>query len=146
LNPVPKPVKEVKKIKKTERGLSDSHLLKLRRAAVHVVFKDCCFFCGKHKSQTELEDHHIVKRHMFLLRYAWRNGILVCKYGCHQHGETPEGKHKIDEYIAPFRNYLQDRSGNCKDWLLSHSMTKLEYKRQMFNELKEIIMFGLELP
>lgn len=131
--------KKIKKNPSKERGLSDSHLLTLRRKAVHIIFHDRCFFCGKHVSETPLEDHHLVHRKMFLLRYSWRNGILVCKYGCHQHAETPEGKHKIDEYIAPFRKYLQDRSGNCKDWLVAHGMTKADYKRQMHNELKEIL-------
>jgi hypothetical protein len=131
--------KPKKKVTKT-RGLSDNHLLTLRRKAVHVIFHDRCFFCGKSSLQAELEDHHIVKRKMFLLRYSWRNGILLCKYGCHQNAETPEGKHKIDQYIAPFRTYLQDRSGNCKDWLVKHGITKTDYKRQMFDELKEILL------
>jgi len=133
----PKPVKS-KKAKKKERGLSDSNLLRLRREVVLKLFGNCCFFCGLPKGQVEIEDHHIVKRKMFLLRFDWRNGLPVCKYGCHQNAETPWGKHRIDEYLVNnnFLTYLQDRSGNCKDFLVKSGMSKTEYKRFIYDDLK----------
>lgn len=120
------------------RGLSDSNLLKLRRQAVHKHFSDCCFFCGKHKSQSPLEDHHIVKRKAVLLRYDWRNSILVCKYGCHSYAETPTGKSKIDQYLkdSGFLEYLQARVGSCKQWFVEHGITRKDFLKQMYDDLK----------
>ena len=135
--PQPKPLKtEKKKRKKVVRGLSEGNLLKLHREAVRKLFFYRCFFC--HFAIGEKEVHHVVKRKNFLLRYSWRNGILVCKYICHPHAETPEGKHKIDLYIEPYREYLQERSGSCKDWFVKHGITRNDYLREMYNELKEI--------
>lgn len=140
----PKPIKKAKVKKKVIKkrkgfGLSDSHLLHLRREVVKKLFGGCCFFCGLPHQQVEIEDHHYaVKRNMFLLRYDWRNGLPVCKYGCHQNAETPHGKHLINNYILEqgFMEYLQERSGNCKEWLLKHNMTKTDYKRFMYDDLK----------
>jgi hypothetical protein len=131
-----KPTKKKKKV--SERGLSDSNLLKMRREVVNKLFGNCCFFCGLPKGQVEIEDHHIVKRKMFLLRYDWRNGIPVCKFGCHQNAENPWGKHKIDEYLVKndLLLYLQERSGNCKNFLIKIGMTKTDYKRFMYEDLK----------
>jgi hypothetical protein len=122
----------------TNKGLSDSNLLKLRRQAVHKHFNDCCFFCCQHKSVSPLEDHHIVKRKNFLLRYDWRNSILVCKYVCHNYAETPAGKHKIDMYLtnSGFRDYLQARTGCCKDWFVSHGITRKDFLSQIYEDLK----------
>jgi transcription elongation factor Elf1 len=122
----------------TNKGLSDSNLLKLRRQAVHKHFNDCCFFCGQHKSVSPLEDHHIVKRKALLLRYDWRNSILVCKYVCHNYAETPAGKHKIDLYLTQsgFREYLQARTGCCKDWFVSHGITRKDFLSQIYEDLK----------
>jgi hypothetical protein len=120
------------------RGLSDSNLLKLRRQVVLANFNDCCFFCGQHKTQVPLEDHHLVKRKTLLLRYDWRNGIPVCKYVCHSYAETPTGKHLIDQYLTEtgYLSYLQDRSGTCKDWFVSHGITKKDFLSQMYEDLK----------
>jgi len=127
------------------RGLSDANLLKLCREAVHVNFHDCCFFCGQHKSQVPLEHHHLVKRRSLLLRYDWRNGILVCKYVCHAYAETPAGKAKIAEYLKnrDLLDYLQERSGVAKDWFIKHGITKRDYLMQMYEDLKEKI---IEVP
>ncbi|MFA5307723.1 MAG: hypothetical protein WC365_09800 [Candidatus Babeliales bacterium] len=123
---------------KKRDGLSDSNLLKLRREAVHKHFNDCCFFCGQHKSQVPLEDHHLVKRKNFLLRYDWRNGLLVCKYVCHNYAETPTGKAKIASYLkdADLLDYLQERSGQCKDWFVSHGISRKDFMSQMYEDLK----------
>jgi hypothetical protein len=118
--------------------LSDSNLLKLRRQVVFKNFNDCCFFCGQHKSQVPLEDHHIVKRKNFLLRYDWRNSILVCKYVCHSYAETPTGKHKIDEYLEStgFREYLQERVGSCKQWFVERGISRNDFLLQIYHDLK----------
>ena len=123
--------------KKKARGLSDSHLLNLHRKAVRALFGYKCFFCG---GTNELEVHHLVKRKNFLLRYNWRNGVLVCKYICHAHAETPEGKHQIDLLIEPHRKYLQDRSGQSKDWFVKHGMSRHDYCIEMKLELEKILL------
>ena len=138
VNTLLKPVKVKKVTKKKTRGLSDANLLRLRREVVYSLFGNCCFFCGKPKGQVELQDHHFgAKRKMFLLRYDWRNGLPVCEYGCHSYAETPTGKHLINEYILKngFMEYLQERSGNCKDFLLARKMTKDDYRLLMYNDL-----------
>jgi hypothetical protein len=129
------------------KGLGDSNLNSLWRKAVLAVFGSKCFFCGTDASVQEVECHHIVKRKTFLLKYNYRNGIPACKWvhegnkhfkmSCHQFAETPEGKHLINEHIAPYREYLTDRSGQAKQWLVEHGMTKNEYKQEMYLELQE---------
>jgi len=128
---------------KKERGLSDSNLLKLRRKVVYSRFNNKCFFCGKSK---ELEDHHIVKRKNFLLRYDWRNSILLCKYICHQYAETPEGKHKIDKFIEPYRNYLQARSVSCKQYFVERGITRKDFLKTVYAELQGELMKFNDLP
>lgn len=120
---------------------SDSYMQKHWRQAVLKKFDNCCYLCGKPIYQVEIECHHIVKRKTWLLRNDHRNGIPVCKYGCHQNAETPWGKHKIDEYLIEnnLLEYLQERTGNCKDYLLKKGMSKAEYQAIMLKELKEII-------
>ena len=120
------------------RGLSDSNLLKLRRQVVLANFNDCCFFCGQHKFNVPLEDHHLVKRKTLLLKYDWRNGIPVCKYVCHNYAETPTGKAKIADYLrnADLLNYLQERSGQAKQWFVEHGITRNDFLQQMYEDLK----------
>jgi hypothetical protein len=86
-----------------------------------------------------MEVHHIVKRKNFLLRYDWRNGVLVCKYGCHRYAETPEGKHTLDKLIESKRDYLQARAVSCKQYFVENGITRNDFKKQMFDELKEIL-------
>jgi hypothetical protein len=136
IRPVPKPTK--KRTTKRTTGLSDSHLLKLHREAVRKRFQNQCFFCGS--STNALEAHHIVKRKNLLLRYDWRNGVLVCKYGCHQFAETPEGKHLINKLIEPYRDYLQERSGQSKDWFAKNNLTRTEFLQEVKKELDEYLL------
>jgi hypothetical protein len=120
---------------------SDSYMQKHWRQAVLKEFNNCCFFCKKPSYQVEIECHHIVKRKMWILKNDYRNGIPVCKYGCHQNAETPFGKHQISEYLISknYLNYLQERSGNAKDYLFKIGMSKPEYQAKMLMELKQII-------
>jgi len=126
------------------RGLSDSNLLSLRRKAVHVHFGDCCFFCGQHKSNVPLEDHHIVKRKSLLLRYDWRNSILCCKYVCHSYAETPAGKLKIAQYLEKmgFTEYLQERSGVAKQWFVEKGISRTDFLKQVKEDLLVKIASG----
>lgn len=120
------------------RGISESHLQKLWREAVLKNFADCCFFCGQHRSSVEIECHHLVKRKMLLLKHDWRNGIPVCKYVCHSYAETPTGKAKIASYLNDhgLLDYLQARSGQCKQWFVEHGITKTQYLKSMYDDLK----------
>ena len=148
MNPVPKPKKEKKgKKKKVIRGLSDSNLKAKWRLVVLKKFNDCCFFCGQHKSHVEIECHHLVKRKTLLLRHDWRNGIPVCKFVCHSYAETPTGKHRIDVYIDRYRDYLQERTGQAKDWFVKHGMTRNEFLRLMLDDLNyQLENDGIEVP
>ena len=124
-------------MKKTKRGLSDSNLQMHWRRCVRAIFGNRCFFCG---ASDEIEVHHIVKRKTLLLRHDYRNGILVCKYGCHQHAETPVGKHKIDAYLTSkgYLEYLQLRTGNCKDYFVQHGITRDDFLQSMLDELRKV--------
>ena len=118
------------------RGLSDSLLLKLHREAVRKLFNNACFFCGK---TGQLEAHHLIKKKNLLLRYDWRNGVLVCKYGCHAYAETMQGRHLLDKLIEPYRDYLQERSGSCKQLFVDKGITRNEYLQDVKKELEEIL-------
>jgi hypothetical protein len=126
------------KKKTTPKGLSDSNLQNLWRQAVLHNFNDCCFFCGQHKFNVPIECHHLVKRKMLLLKHDWRNGIPVCKYVCHSYAETPTGKAKIAQYLkdSDLLDYLQSRSGQCKDWFVSHGITRNDFLSQIYEDLK----------
>lgn len=137
---------------KSKPGISEGNLNRLWRKAVLKLFKGRCFFCQSHYTLQEIECHHTVKRRNFLLRYNWRNGIPTCKWchgdnwklrmSCHQYAETPQGKHLIDVYQEPFRDYLTDRSGVSKQWFAEHGITKREYLIEMHQELMEIVGEG----
>lgn len=127
------------------KGLSDANLLRLRREVCHLLFRGRCFICGERGG--EMEDHHYVKRKNFLLRYSYRNSFLVHKWkqgnkkmSCHAFCETPAGKHKINKYL--FENgwfeYIQERTGSCKQWFVDRGITKKEYLVQMKNDLLEM--------
>ena len=119
---------------------SDSHLQKLWRQAVLKNFNDCCFFCGQHKFNVPLEDHHPVHRRNLLLRYDWRNAILVCKYVCHSYAESPAGKAKIAQYQVEngFMDYLQERTmTTSKDFFVKHGITKADFLKSMYDDLKK---------
>jgi hypothetical protein len=128
------------------KGLSDSNLNQMWRKAVLKKFGNKCFFCSASADSQVVECHHVVKRKTFLLRYDWRNGIPACKWlhsgnkhfkmSCHAFAETPQGKHLINAHIAPFREYLTDRSGQSKQWLLEHGMTKTDFLKLIYEELK----------
>lgn len=120
------------------KGISESHLQSLWRKAVLHNFNGCCFFCGHHVFNVEIECHHLVKRKMLLLKHDWRNGLPVCKYGCHSYAETPTGKAKIAAYLQDndLLDYLQARSGSSKDWFVKRGITKNDFLKSMYDDLK----------
>jgi hypothetical protein len=120
------------------KGLSDSNLQDKWRKAVSKNFNDCCFFCGQHKFNVPLEAHHLVKRKMLLLKHDWRNGLLVCKCVCHNYAETPTGKAKIAKYLQDnnLLDYLQERSGQCKDWFVKNGITRRDFLKSMYDDLQ----------
>jgi len=129
-------------------GLSDKHLCKLYRQAALILFNQKCFFCGEDYRVVEIEVHHPTKRNNFLLKYSFRNAIPACKWpkdeyalSCHQFAETPNGKRRIDQYQEEkgYSDYLQERSGRCKDWFVKHGISRKDYLLQMYQELKDII-------
>jgi len=129
------------------KGLSDSNLRKLWRDAVLTKHHYRCFFCGRHLKETTLEAHHFIHRNNLLTRYDWRNGFPVCKYptewhmSCHQYAETPQGKQKIILHLSihNFLNYLQDRDTQSKQWFVERGITKNDFLKTMYDELKNII-------
>jgi hypothetical protein len=129
--------KTKKRKKVSERGLSESNLQNKWRAVILKHFHNRCFFCGKLKGQVEIECHHIVKRNTLLLRHDWRNGLPVCKFGCHSYAETPTGKHLINEPIIKnnLLDYLQERSGQSKDYFVKKGITKTQFLKMTLEDL-----------
>jgi hypothetical protein len=130
------------------RGLSDSNLQNMWRKAVRIKHCYRCFFCQL--TVGEKEAHHIVKRNNLLLRHDWRNGVLLCRWGdedsmsCHAFAETPEGKRKINTYLEKnnWLDYLQERSGQSKQWFVKRGISRNDFLLEKYTELKEVINAG----
>jgi hypothetical protein len=127
------------------RGLSESNMVSLYRKAALALFHGKCFFCGADYRSVEIEVHHPTKRNKFLLKYNYRNAIPTCKwpkdeYGmsCHQFAETPNGKKRISDYQEKvgYSDYLQERSGQAKQWFVTHGISRADYLKEMYNELR----------
>lgn len=129
--------------------MGQSSMDKLWREAVLKVFKGKCFFCGADYRQHEVECHHRVKRNHFLLKYDWGNGVPCCKWthegnyekfgmACHQYAETTMGKLIMDCKLNK-KDYLRERSGSSKQWLVERGLTKQDFLKIMQDELKGII-------
>ena len=136
---------------KKERGYGDGTMLSLHRTAVRIAFGYRCFFCGTPIQAQELEAHHIIKRKGLLLRYAYRNGVLLCKWphkdnaqfkmSCHRYAETPAGKRLIDRYLEEmgYMDYLMERTGSSKQYFVERGITRIDYVRAMKTELIDFI-------
>lgn len=130
------------------KGLSDANLQRLYRKAAYKSFNDKCFFCGAHRSNTDMEIHHPNHRNGLLLKYDYRNAIPCCKWAkdeyalsCHQFAETPEGKKRITAYQDKmgYTEYLQERSGSCKQFFVERGITRTDFLKIIYNDLKEYL-------
>lgn len=119
------------------KGFSDSTMLKLFNKAVLIKNGGRCFLCGK---TDNLEVHHIVKRRNKILRYDYRNGIPVCKYGCHQEIDSIAGL-KLIEVMRPFDIIHCSEFQNMpfKEYLVKRGITEKEFLEEKKKELNEII-------
>lgn len=138
---------------KKERGYGDGTMLTLHREAVRKAFGYKCFFCGTPMQAQELEAHHIIKRNGLLLRYAYRNGVLLCKWphqdnaqfkmSCHRYAETPAGKRLIDHYLEDMgdMDYLMERTGSSKQYFVERGITRLDYVKDIKKELTDFLNF-----
>lgn len=123
------------------KGLSDPNLQRLWRRKSKEIHNNCCFFCGKHESQTELEVHHYIKRSVLLTKYLAINGFPCCRYDCHQFAHTKKGTRQIEDWLAKngWLDYLQERETSSKQWFVDHHITRNDYLKKMYDELKGII-------
>jgi len=123
------------------RGTSDNNLLTMWRKASKKYHNHCCFFCGKHESQTQIEVHHYIKRKNLLTRYLPLNGFPVCKYGCHQHAHTKKGEGQIRDWLVKngWLEYLEKRETQSKQWFVENGITKNDFLKQAYYNLKKVI-------
>lgn len=128
-----------------KKKLSDRYLDMLWREAVLAEWNNQCGFCG---AMGELECHHIVYRRNRVLRWDYRNGFPVCKGNdlwdgktCHGFAHTKLGEKKIIEVLEDYHyDYLCKREQmTLKDFLVQEGVSKVEFYRQMADELKDKI-------
>ncbi|UCF13224.1 MAG: HNH endonuclease [Thermoplasmatales archaeon] len=131
--------KKVTKKTKKKRN-KDRYMQMLWRQAVLKFWGMKCVFCGN-PDILGLEAHHLVKRKNKILRHDYRNGIPLCKYGCHAEADTLEGMQKIQKIVPKAQIvYLKTfEKMNYKDFLIDRQMTNLEYMKEMKQELNEFI-------
>ncbi|GEM_PF-1245054 len=123
-----------------KKGLSDSNLQSMWRKACRIIHRNRCFVCGTSGLQTTLETHHYIKRNNLLTRHAWQNGFPSCAK-CHRYLHTKAGEQKIVAWLAKnnWLEYLHERETQSKQWFVDRGITRDDYLRQMYNELKKII-------
>jgi hypothetical protein len=127
----------LKKSKRKRKVLSDRYMGMLWRKAVLSLFGNRCIICNN-MNIPELECHHIVKRRKKVLKYEIKNGVPVCKHGCHSKIDSLEGleflKDYIDfEYLKKYENVV------FKQYLTDRGMTENEFLQEKAAELKEYI-------
>ena len=123
------------------KGLSDGNLMRLWRKAVLKKNMNRCFICGN--TDTDIIDcHHIVKRRHKILRYDFRNGVPVCRIGCHNRLDSIAGL-KMLESMRPFDiiHVKEFENMTYKDYLQKHEMTNTEFLQQKKKELEDIIKY-----
>lgn len=121
-------------------GLSDKYLISLLNECVKLLYDGKCVFC---LGVSDLEVHHIELRQHTLLRWDWRNAILVCVglFGgttCHKYAETKKGKAFIKCLLGAewMDNLKKMARTDFKDHLITTGMTMAEFKKEKRDELK----------
>mgnify|MGYP001172880877 CR=1 FL=1 len=118
------------------RGLSDSNLQSMWRKACRIIHGDRCFVCGAIATDT----HHYIRRKNLLTKHAWQNGYPCCP-DCHRFLHTKAGEKKMVDWLSQngWLEYLHERETQSKQWFVEHGITKNDYLKQMYDELKGII-------
>ncbi len=121
------------------KGFSDKYMLRLFRKACLVKHGGKCILCPN-TNVNELEIHHLIKRKHKILRYNWRNAVIVCKHGCHQKIDSLYGI-KLLEKLRPFdMRYLRKYENQVfKQYLIDNCISEREFLQQKKEELVEII-------
>ncbi|MGD8567359.1 MAG: HNH endonuclease signature motif containing protein [Gammaproteobacteria bacterium] len=108
------------------------------RRAILASHNNTCAVCGRVRSSSDMECHHLIKRRYRILRHDYRNGVPVCVGDCHRKADNNSGwlisKHQ-------YREHLTDITSNyttIKDFLIDRGMTLAEHDAQMLEELKEV--------
>ena len=96
-----------------------------------------CAVCGRVRPAGVLDAHHLIKRRYRLLRNDWRNGVPVCRGGCHLEAERISVTAKIIEESSR-RDYLRWKQEfrTVKDYLVNRGITMNEFERSTLEELK----------
>jgi hypothetical protein len=124
--------------------MTDNYLMKLWREAVLKTQRKCAW-CGKRITENnhqEFECHHIVRRAgSRLLRWDWRNGVAVCaRTDCHKKIASLEGQRKLMGEHGHW-DYLEiEEQMSYKDTLMRKGMTVEEFRKNIADELKKIII------
>jgi len=127
----------LKKKKKKKKAWSNSHLLLLWRKAILKKYDNRCVLCNN-GNVPELECHHIVKRRNKILRYDVKNGVPVCKYGCHQKIDSLEGIEFLNNFID-FEYLKRYENMTYKDYLWQNLLTDNEFLKECAENLKELL-------
>ena len=121
-----------------KHSVSDSCLMDWWRKCVRAIFNNtCAFYDPQSECDNILECHHIVKRRVWITRWDWRNGILVCQQH-HGFADSKRGELQVVSKIGTDQyEYIIDRERILKkDWLFEHAMTDNEFRIKMLEELK----------
>jgi len=123
--------------------VSDNRLNTLFADVVNVIWGYKCAFCG---CLYNLEAHHIRSRTHLLLKWNWRNGILLCNgngkgESCHRLAETKAGVDKIITIIGQewYDHLVRLSNSNYKDYLITVGMTANEFKSEKAQEMQDKI-------
>ena len=124
------------------RGISDSTLNSLWRAAVLKLFGGKCIICGQGPfSDNPLEAHHVNRRAHLTTRWDHRNGVPAHKYGCHNIAASKEGEAKIRIIMGDELYFELDRLARTtiKDYCQKTGTTKNEFKSMMKLNLLKLL-------
>lgn len=118
------------------KGISTKYLDSLWSVVVKFVWNHQCVVCHKRNC---LEAHHICKRKNSLTRWDWRNGIPVCKFGCHQWVDTKEGERFVENLIGSKLYFELDRCAQkvLKQHLVEKGISVNEFRQKMKKGLLE---------
>jgi hypothetical protein len=109
----------------------------LWRKAVLSLFDNRCVMCNN-GNINQLECHHIVKRRNKILRHEIKNGVPVCKYGCHSKIDSIAGREFLKGYID-FEYLSKYEKQVFKQYLIDRCMTENEFLKEKADELKGYI-------
>jgi len=117
---------------KKKKAVSDGHLDRLFRLTVRVVWN---FRCAHEDEDCDgpLEAHHFQHRSKGVLRWAWKNGILLCKKH-HAWADSIAGREWVTYHLDV--DYLRREDILLPDYLIKHGLSNDEFRLMRAKELK----------